>query len=219
MTRSEAKSRGEGVSSVILPSMPRLLLATNNAGKIAELRRLLEGCDWELVTPAEIGIDLRIEESGQTYQENATRKALQYAQASGLVALADDSGLEVDALNGRPGVLSARYAGPDRTDAERVHELLEELRDVPDEQRTARFRALIAIADANGRIETAEGVVEGRIARAPRGENGFGYDPVFLLPERGLTAAELPANEKDAISHRGVAARKARSVLERWARD
>jgi XTP/dITP diphosphohydrolase len=196
--------------------MPRLLLATNNKGKAAELHRMLDGCGWELVTPAELGLSLQIDESGQSYEANATKKALQYAQASGLVALADDSGLEVDALGGRPGVLSARYASLDRTDAERVQALLEELRAVPDEERTARFRAVIAIAGPAGRVETVEGTVAGRIARAPRGANGFGYDPVFLLPDRDLTAAELPAHEKDAISHRGVAARKARTVLERW---
>jgi XTP/dITP diphosphohydrolase len=199
--------------------MPRLLLATNNAGKAAELRRLLDGCGWELVTPAELGLHLEVDESGESYQANATKKALQYAQASGLVALADDSGLEVDALGGRPGILSARYAGLDRTDAERVQTLLEELKDVSDEERTARFRAVIAIAAPTGRVETVEGTMNGRIARAPRAANGFGYDPVFLLPDRGLTAAELPANEKDAISHRGMAARKARAVLERWLRE
>jgi len=199
--------------------MPRLLLATNNAGKVAELRRLLQSCGWETVTPADVGLDLEVEETGGSYEENATRKALQYSQAGGLVALADDSGLEVDALDGRPGVRSARYAGPKRTDAERVQKLLEELRDVPDAKRTARFRAVIAIADPDGRVETVEGAVEGRIARAPRGENGFGYDPVFLLPGRGQTVAELPADEKDAISHRGVAARKARALLEVWGHD
>jgi XTP/dITP diphosphohydrolase len=143
-------------------------------------------------------------------------KALRFAEASGLVTLADDSGLEVDALNGRPGLFSARYAGADRTDAERVEALLAELRDVPDERRGARFRAAIAIAAPDGRVETVEGTVEGRIAHEPRGANGFGYDPVFLLSDRGLTTAELPADEKHAISHRGVAARKARAVLERW---
>jgi len=199
-----------------MPSMPRLLLATNNAGKVAELRHILDGCGWEVVTPAEIGLSLEVEEDGPTYEANATKKALQYAEASGLTSLADDSGLEVDALGGRPGVQSARYAGADRTDAERVAKLLEELRGVPDETRTARFRAVIAIADPQGRVETAEGTVEGRIAHEPRGESGFGYDPVFLLPERGLTMAELPPDEKHAISHRGVAARKARAVLERF---
>ena len=199
--------------------MQRLLLATNNAGKIAEFRHLLAGCGWELVTPTELGLKLQVEESGQSYAENATMKALSFARASGLITLADDSGLEVDALNGRPGIMSARYAGPDRTDEERVEALLTELRDVPDERRGARFRAAIAIAAADGRVETVEGTVEGRIARAPRGAHGFGYDPVFLLPDRGLTTAELPSDEKHAISHRGVAARKARAVLERWLRE
>src|SRR3989304_630189 len=193
--------------------MPKLLLATNNPGKAAEFRQLLEGCGWEIVTPAELGLTLEIEETGQTYTENATMKAVEYAKASGLVTLADDSGLEVDALGGRPGPLSARYAGPDRTDEERVRALIEELAGVPDEQRTARFRAVIAIAEPGGRVELVEGTVEGRIAHEPRGENGFGYDPVFLLPERGRTAAELPSDEKNAVSHRGVAARKARALL------
>lgn len=199
--------------------MPKLLLATNNPGKLAELRQILDGCGWEVVTPAELGLNLEVEETGQTYAENATQKAVQYARASGLVSLADDSGLEVDALGGRPGVLSARYAGPDRTDEERVQALLEEITDVPDEQRTARFRAVIAVAEPGGRVEMVEGTVEGRIAHEPRGANGFGYDPVFLLPERGLTTADLPSEEKHAVSHRGVAARKARAVLERWLRD
>ena len=199
--------------------MPRLLIATNNAGKAAEFRQLLDGCGWQLVTPAELGLKREVEEAGETYAENAAQKALQYAQASGLVTLADDSGLEVDALGGRPGVHSARYAGADRTDEERVAKLLEELAGVPDENRTARFRAVIAVADGKGRVELVEGTVEGRIAREPRGTNGFGYDPVFLLPERGMTTAELPSDEKHAVSHRGVAARKARVVLERWLRD
>ena len=199
--------------------MPRLLLATTNAGKAAELRELLAGCGWEIVTPAEIGLNVQAEETGQTYAENATIKAVAYAEASGLVALADDSGLEVDALGGRPGPLSARYAGPDRTDQERVQALLQELAGVPDEERGARFRAVIAIAEPAGRLELVEGSVEGRIAQEPRGEGGFGYDPIFLLPERGMTTAELPPDEKNAVSHRGVAARRARDVLERLLRE
>jgi len=199
-----------------MSTRPRLLLATNNPGKAAELRQLLAGCGWDIVTPAEIGLNVQVEEPGQTYAENARIKAVQYARAGGLVALADDSGLEVDALGGRPGPLSARYAGPDRTDRERVEALLEELAGVPEEERTARFRCVIAMADPRGRVALVEGAVEGRIAREPRGESGFGYDPVFLLPERGMTAAELPPDEKNAVSHRGAAARKARAVLERW---
>ena len=205
--------------------MPQLLLATNNAGKVSEYRQLLDGCGWQIVTPAEIELKIAIDETGQTYAENATLKAVAYASASGLTSLADDSGLEVDALDGRPGVLSARYAGADRTDAERAEALLTELRDVPDDQRTARFRCVIAIASrsaiANGEeeVELAEGAVEGRIVREPRGESGFGYDPIFLLPERGLTMAELPAGEKHSVSHRGAAARQARAILERWRSD
>ena len=195
--------------------MPQLLLATNNAGKVAEFRQLLDGCGWQIVTPAEIGLSIAVDETGQTYAENATLKAVAYANASGLTSLADDSGLEVDALDGRPGVLSARYAGADRTDAERAEALLTELRDVADERRTARFRCVIAIASGEDRVELAEGTVEGRIVREPRGKSGFGYDPIFLLPERGLTMAELPAGEKHTVSHRGAAAREARKVLEK----
>lgn len=199
--------------------MPRLLIATTNAGKVTEFRRLLDGCGWEIVSPADLGIDLEVEETGQTYAENATIKATQYAKASGLVTLADDSGLEVDALGGRPGILSARYAGVDRTDRERLKKLLEELVDVPDKHRTARFRTVIAIVDKQERVELVEGTFEGAIAREPRGDNGFGYDPVFYLPDRALTAAELPADVKDAVSHRGVATRKAYAILERRLHD
>ena len=195
--------------------MPQLLLATTNPGKVAEFRLLLQGCGWELVAPAEIGLSLDVEETGQSYAENATLKAVEYAEASGLVALADDSGLEVDAMDGRPGHLSARYAGPDLSDQERVQALLKELAGVPDEKRSARFRCLIAIATPAGQVELVEGTVEGQITHEPSGENGFGYDPVFLLPERGVTTAELPPEEKHAISHRGAAAREARKLLEK----
>jgi XTP/dITP diphosphohydrolase len=196
--------------------MPRLLIATNNPGKVAELHRILDGCGWELVTPADIGLELEVEEHGATYAENAAAKAKAFAEASGLTALADDSGIEVDALDGRPGVQSARY---DVDDASRNERLLRELAGVPDERRTARFRAVIAIATPAGAVELTEGVVEGRIGYEPRGENGFGYDPLFVLPERGLTTAELPPDEKHAVSHRGAAARKARVILERMLRE
>jgi XTP/dITP diphosphohydrolase len=196
--------------------MPRLLIATNNPGKVAELHRILDGCGWELVTPVDIGLELEVEEHGETYAQNAAAKAKAFAEASGLVALADDSGIEVDALDGRPGVQSARY---DVSDAARNERLLRELAGVPDERRTARFRALIAIATPEGAVELTEGVVEGRIGYEARGENGFGYDPLFVLPERGLTTAELPPDEKHAVSHRGAAARKARVILERMLRE
>ena len=199
--------------------MPRLLLATNNPGKAAEFRQLLAGCGWDLVTPAELRLTIEVEETGQTYAENATLKAVEYARAGGLLTLADDSGLEVDALDGRPGVLSARYAGADRTDQERVQALLQELAGVPDDERTARFRCVIAITDATGRVELVDGTIEGRIGHEPRGENGFGYDPIFLLPDRGMTTAELAPDEKNAVSHRAVAAQKARTILEGWLRE
>ncbi|MCH7580927.1 MAG: RdgB/HAM1 family non-canonical purine NTP pyrophosphatase, partial [Chloroflexi bacterium] len=186
---------------------------------IAEFRYLLDGCGWQLVTPADVGVQLDVDETGQTYLENATLKALAFARTSGLTSLADDSGLEVDALDGRPGILSARYAGADLTDGERVAALLDELAGVSKNARTARFRCVIAIATAKGEVQSVEGTVEGRIAIEPRGENGFGYDPIFELPERGLTVAELPASEKHAVSHRGVAAREARKLLENMLHD
>ena len=202
-----------------MPQQPKLLLATNNQGKLAEFRHLLGGCGWQLVTPRDVGVQLDVDETGQTYLENATLKAVAFARTSGLTSLADDSGLEVDALDGRPGILSARYAGADLTDGERVAALLEELAGVSEKARAARFRCVIAIATPAGEVQSVEGTVEGRIAAGPRGENGFGYDPIFELPERGLTVAELPASEKHAVSHRGVAARNARKLLENILHD
>lgn len=191
--------------------MARLLLATANPGKVAEYRRLLGKSGWELLTPQDLGLELA-EETGTNYEENAKIKALSAARQSGLVALADDSGLEVDALGGGPGHLSARFA--DATDEGRVAALLERLKGVPWAERTARFRCVIAIAQPDGKVTVCEGVMEGGIAEEPRGRGGFGYDPVFYLPEHGKTVAELSADEKNAVSHRGRAARQALTVLE-----
>jgi XTP/dITP diphosphohydrolase len=199
--------------------MPKLLLGTNNPGKVGELKLILEGCGWELFTPRELGIELDIEETGETYLENAKLKALTFAEASGLTALADDSGMEVDALDGRPGIMSARYAGDGLSDPQRAAALLDELAGVPEAERTARFRCVIVIAELDGDVESVEGAVEGRIATEARGENGFGYDPVFIPEGYELTAAELPPDQKHAISHRGVAARKARELLTRMLND
>ena len=196
-----------------------LLLATNNPGKAAEYRALLQGCGWELATPRDLGLHLEVEEAGGDYAENARIKAEAFAKASGLLALADDSGIEVDALGGAPGPLSARFGGDDISDAQRVALLLERLKGVPPERRSARFRCLIAVAWPEGKVSFFEGQCEGRIAEEPRGEGGFGYDPVFLLPERGLTIAELPPEEKNAVSHRGRAARQARALLEGLIRE
>jgi len=198
---------------------PRLLIATNNPGKTAEYRELLGDAGWELVTPRDVGLQLEVEESGHDYAENAKIKAATFAKASGLVALADDSGLEVDALGGAPGPLSARFGGEGLSDEGRVALLLERLAGVPPEKRSARFRCLIAVAQPEGQVDLFEGQCEGRVAVEPRGESGFGYDPVFLLPDRGLTMAELPPHEKNAVSHRGRAARQAKAFLEGLLRE
>ena len=196
---------------------PKLLLATNNAGKVKEYRSLLRSITFELVTPKELGISVDVEEAGTTYEENARLKACTLAKKSGLLTLADDSGIEVDALNGAPGVMSARYAGENASDAERVHYLLSKLEDIPREKRTARFYCLIAIAQPDGQVQYCDGECKGIITFKPQGENGFGYDPIFFFPERGKTMAQLPLEIKNQISHRGRAAQKARLLLNKMA--
>ena len=193
---------------------PKLLIATNNQGKLREYRHLLDGVPFEMVSPADVGIDAELEETGGTFEENAILKATTFSAASGLPALADDSGLEVDALGGEPGVFSARYAGENATDADRIAYLLEKLKDVPEGQRAARFRCVIAIAQPGGKVELASGECNGFIAMEPRGEKGFGYDPVFTVPELGKTMAELPPGVKNQLSHRARAATRARELLE-----
>lgn len=192
----------------------RLLLASGNAGKLRELRELLTPAGWHVLAPAEIGLEaVTVMEGGRSYLENATAKAIAYLRASGLPSLADDSGLEVDALAGEPGVLSARFGAPDASsDRERCTLLLRRLHGVPRAQRGARFRAVIVLARPGGATYAREGAVEGRIAEAPRGESGFGYDPVFELPD-GRTMAEA-AGEKRRISHRARALSAMMGVLE-----
>lgn len=192
--------------------MGQLLLATNNPGKVREFRRLLAGSGFTAVTPADLEISLDVEETGTTYAENATLKARAFAHEACSLAIADDSGIEVDALDGRPGVLSARYGASGMDDAQRTRHLLEELQAVPDSKRTARYRAVVAIADAAGMVHLFEGLQEGSIAREERGLGGFGYDPVFLVAD-GRTQAELADEEKDRISHRGQAVRAAVAFL------
>ena len=200
---------------------PKLVIATNNAGKLREFQQLLDGCGFELVTPRDLGVNFDPEETGGTFAANATIKAVEAARSCGLVALADDSGLEVDHLGGRPGIFSARYAGGDRTDpniseARQLELLLEEMRGVPEEQRTARFRCVIAIATPdNDDVQLVDGVFEGRIGYEPRGANGFGYDPIFVVAGRSVTSAELSPEEKNRISHRGHAAAKALELLRK----
>jgi XTP/dITP diphosphohydrolase len=159
------------------------------------------------------GITLDVEETGTTFAENALLKAATYARLSGLWTWADDSGLEVDALGGAPGVYSARYAGPGAGDADRYHKLLDALTGVPWDQRTARFRCVVALATPEGVTRTAAGVCEGVIAFGPVGDQGFGYDPVFFMPDRGVTMAQLPAEVKNQVSHRARASQAAVPLL------
>jgi len=194
--------------------MPKLLLATSNPGKIREYRFLLDSLGYQIITLAEEGIAKVVTESGNSYEKNARLKAITYAKLSQLTALADDSGLEVDALNGEPGVKSARFAGEAATDAERVSFLLAKLNGVPGEQRTACFKCVIVIATPEGQSKVCYGECRGMIALEAKGENGFGYDPIFFLPELGKTMAELPSEMKNKISHRARASQKARQVLQ-----
>jgi XTP/dITP diphosphohydrolase len=198
---------------------PKLLIATNNPGKVREYRILLKGVPFELVSPLSVGIKTVVAEVGKTFEENARLKARTLAKESQLLTLADDSGLEVDALGGEPGVMSARYAGEKATDAERINYLLAKLTDVPEDKRTARFRCVIAITRPEGKTEICSGECSGFIALEPHGDNGFGYDPIFFIPEMSETMAELPMAVKNRISHRGRAAKKARRLLYRIARE
>jgi len=193
----------------------KLLLATNNQGKARELKILLRELPLALVLPGELGITAEVVEVGSSLEENARLKATVLARESRLPALADDSGLEVDALGGEPGPLSARYAGEGATDKERVEFLLAKLKGVPREKRTARFRCVIAIATPEGGVELCSGECLGLITFEPKGERGFGYDPVFYFPELGKTMAELPLEVKNKVSHRGAAAREAAKYLRR----
>jgi len=195
--------------------MPKLLLATSNPGKIREYRVLLNGLDYQITTLAEEGITKVVTESGSNYEENARLKAITYAKLTQLTTLADDSGLEVDVLNGKPGIQSARFAGETASDAEKVNFLLARLNGVTWEQRTARFKCVIAIATPEGYSELCDGECQGIIASRAKGENGFGYDPIFLIPGRGKTMAELPLEIKNQISHRARASQQARQILQR----
>jgi XTP/dITP diphosphohydrolase len=195
--------------------LDKLLLATNNQAKVREYKELLQGLPLELVSPAELGITIVVDEVGESLEENARLKATALAVESGLLALADDSGLEVDALGGEPGRLSARYAGESATDSDRIEYLLARLEGVPWEKRMARFRCVIAIATPDGEVEFCSGECPGFITFEPRGEQGFGYDPVFYLPRLDKNMAELPLEVKNQVSHRGKAAREACQLLRR----
>jgi XTP/dITP diphosphohydrolase len=200
-----------------MESGPRIVAATHNAGKLVEMRRLLAGLPLTLVGLDEYPDVVLPPETGSTYLENARMKALSVARATGLASFGDDSGLEVDALDGAPGVLSARFDGQSGTPKSRNRKLLGLLEGVPAERRAARFRAVVVLVEPGhgGSMVTHsfEGVFEGRIALEPSGEGGFGYDPVFLVPHLGLTVASLPPGTKDELSHRGQALRAMRAFL------
>jgi XTP/dITP diphosphohydrolase len=192
----------------------RIVLASNNAGKVREINQLLSGGKMSVVPQSEFGVT-EAEETGLTFVENAILKARHASRFSGLPAIADDSGIEVDALRGAPGIYSARFAGPGASDEDNVNKLLAELAGIADIERAARFQCLMVYMrhaeDPTPLI--CQGTWEGRILGEPRGENGFGYDPVFLVPERGLSAAELDPDTKNRLSHRGQALRKLAMAL------
>ena len=193
----------------------KLLIATNNKGKAREFHELLDRIPFELVTLADVGITTQVEETGKTFEENARIKSRAYAAASGLVTLADDSGLEVEALGGEPGIKSARYAGENASDSDRVNLLLSKLKGVPRDKRNARFKCVIAISTPTGEIAVTEGECRGLIGFKPKGKNGFGYDPIFFFPDLGKTMAELPSEVKGQISHRARAACQVPDILSR----
>ncbi len=193
--------------------MGKLLIATRNQGKVMEFSQLFHNIPYELVSLDDEGITIDVEETGSTFEENARLKAKEYSRHSGLLTLADDSGLEVDALNGRPGIRSARYGGDGLSDEARVELLLSELSAVPWESRSARFYCVIALVSPSGYETTAHGSLDGIIGTSPKGNNGFGYDPVFYLERWRCTTAELPPYEKNKLSHRGRAATQIFEIL------
>ncbi len=194
----------------------RVIVATSNRGKLEEIRSTIDLPSLAFTTAAELGCEsLDVEETGSTFLENARLKAVAYARHFNMPALADDSGLQVDALGGAPGVYSSRYAGTDGDDAANNRKLLHALKDVADEDRTARFRSVVVLAYPEGGETVAEGACEGSIGRSPRGTGGFGYDPLFLpFDAPGRSMAELTLEEKNAISHRGSALRGLRDALQ-----
>ncbi len=197
--------------------MRKLLISTGNKDKIIEIRDEYKDLEYEIVSPDQLGLDLNVEETGSTLEENALLKARAGAEASNLLTLADDTGLEVDALDGRPGIYSARFAGEEATYQDNNQKLLELLRNYPEEERTACFVTIAALVDpATGREETVRGICRGRIISEYRGDNGFGYDPIFYLPEKGRTFAELTTEEKNRISHRANALKKMKKILDNW---
>lgn len=193
----------------------KVIFATGNENKLREIRQILEGTDVEVVSMKEAGVFTDVEETGETFEENAVLKAKAIAKKSGLLTLSDDSGLEIDALNKEPGIYSSRYMGEDTSYDIKNKNLIDRLEGVPDEKRTARFVCAMAMVRPDGTYEVVRGEMEGRIGYEIAGKNGFGYDPIFFLPEYGCTSAELSPEEKNAISHRGKALRMMKDIIYR----
>jgi len=197
-----------------MESIKKLLVATHNKGKISEFAEMMHDMAITWAGLDDVGVTEDVAETGHTFRENAVLKATVYSRMTGLLTLADDSGLEIDALGGAPGVYSARYGGNGLTPEGRYQLVLQQMADVPDVARTARFRCVIVVSDANGRVlAETDGTCEGFIARGPTGSGGFGYDPIFFIPDRGQTMAQLSSAEKHRISHRGRAMQKLEPVL------
>ena len=196
--------------------MKKIVIATQNKGKAKDFETLLAPLGYEVLTLKDVAEDLDIEETGTTFEANAILKAEGVAQILGIPVIADDSGLEIDALDGEPGVYSARYAGGEKSDDANIDKVLEKLAQVPDTERTARFRCVLAVAAPGEKTVTFSGSCEGEILRLRRGDNGFGYDPIFYVPSQERAMAELEPQEKAAISHRGQALRKLSEAMPEW---
>lgn len=190
-----------------------IVIATRNRGKLAEIANCLSDLPFNILSLNDFPNMPEIVESSKTFSENAIAKAKLTAEFTGKLSLADDSGIEIDHLDGNPGALSARFAGENASDEDRNKKVLQLLDGVPEEKRTARFVCVIAICSPNGKVKTFEGICEGKIAHEPRGTNGFGYDPIFIVPKYGKTFAELPSEVKNEISHRAIALKKAKQFL------
>lgn len=194
----------------------KVIFATGNMGKIREVREILSDLGMEVVSMKEAGISAKINEDGKSYEENALIKAREIAKHTDAIIMADDSGLEIDYLNGEPGIYSARYLGEDTSYSVKNKNLIDRLEGVPDDKRTARFVCTIAAVLPDGRELTTRGIIEGRIGYEEAGENGFGYDPIFYVPEFGRTTAQLSPEEKNRVSHRGRALELMKAELAKW---
>lgn len=195
--------------------MTKIIFATKNKGKIKEINAIMSDMNVEVISMEEAGINVDVVEDGTTFQENAIKKAREIMEISGLITMADDSGLEIDYLDKAPGVYSARYMGEDTPYDIKNSKILDIMKDVPEEKRTARFVSVIATAIPEGKIITTKGTIEGIIGYEIKGENGFGYDPIFFVPEYGMTTAEMAPEQKNSISHRGKALRLMKDELKK----